>query len=375
MPWCVWTWRRAWLERQAELAEQKARLEALDASLREQLRTLSVEDVRALLRQEPSEHVVFVEDVETRYEFVRELGQGGFGVVHLAARRGSSSPRFAVKTYPPVPAAIRRRGEPLLKAFIISGVACSLTHDNIVRYIEFLVDERRSVDGLRIATVMENLAGPDLFDWLEDQESHWFGRREAWRVFRQVLGGLGYLHTMRPLLVHRDVKPENMRWSSPGCELLKLVDFGFVFVEGYEDAFSGIMIGTRLFSAPEMLRSLVPHPPPTALDLFSAGVILHLLLTGSVPRRREDGSAILSDSWSSRSATGLEGAMLRLLSTAPADRPSAQELLCSLSGTEFPDTVCQPEASDRLSMRTVRIASSKSRFGLQSSQKQHSPVV
>jgi len=179
-----------------------------------------------------------------------------------------------------------------------SGVACFLRHPNIVQHIEFVVDE--GVGGPahpRLVPVMEALHGPDLFDWMRARQAaagsgsaRWISQGEVACVARQVLSALKYLHGHTPQVIHRDVKPENLRWAtrSPDSDL-KLVDFGLAHVAGFDEQAS-TWVGTSLYSAPVVLRpatgnliAWAAQPPTPALDMFSLGVVLFLLLAGRYP--------------------------------------------------------------------------------------------
>lgn len=102
------------------------------------------------------------------------------------------------------------------------------------------------------------------------------------QAIQQVLEVLAYLHSRRVL--HRDVKAENLRLTRPTREWvadmsrfhIKLIDFGLSCVLG--DVPEAGWLGTPGYVAPEVI-DCQPHTP--AMDLFSAGVILFILLTGA----------------------------------------------------------------------------------------------
>lgn len=108
------------------------------------------------------------------------------------------------------------------------------------------------------------------------------------QAIRQVLEVLAYLHSRRVL--HRDVKAENLQLTRPtrewvadiGCFHVKMIDFGLSCVMG-DKAESG-WLGTPGYVAPEVIDGK-PHTP--AMDVFSAGVILFMLLTGVSSNRSQ----------------------------------------------------------------------------------------
>merc|ERR1711988_1367481 len=101
------------------------------------------------------------------------------------------------------------------------------------------------------------MRGPDLFEWLTTQQGNsssglvsgsWICEPQAANISKQVASGLAYIHGRTPYLVHRDVKPENLRWSAnpsahPDADL-KLLDFGLVYIGGSIDELQGRRIGT-----------------------------------------------------------------------------------------------------------------------------------
>lgn len=101
---------------------------------------------------------------------------------------------------------------------------------------------------------------------------------------RQVLVALAYLHSRKVL--HRDIKAENLRLTRPTSEWVhdlsrlkvKIIDFGLSCVQG-EGSEVG-WLGTPGYVAPEVIDRK-PHTP--AMDVYAAGVILFILLTGASP--------------------------------------------------------------------------------------------
>jgi serine/threonine-protein kinase len=104
---------------------------------------------------------------------------------------------------------------------------------------------------------------------------------------RQLLEGLGRLHHAG--LIHRDVKPVNIMLTQ---ELeVKLIDFGLSKLRGeMETTPRGLKIGTPFYTAPEQERD--PEAADQRADLFSAGVLLHRMLTGCLPSSQQQPSEL-----------------------------------------------------------------------------------
>lgn len=133
---------------------------------------------------------------------------------------------------------------------------------------------------------MEHLEGLELLEKFEDD----FPITEAYcqPVMRQVLASLRHIHEVVGLH-HRDVKLENFRYRtrSPDSELV-LVDFGLSrFVN---EKWDGSVSGTLLYMAPEGVRAIAPDAEEgytAPADVWAAGVIFYILLTGRPPWKDE----------------------------------------------------------------------------------------
>ena len=92
------------------------------------------------------------------------------------------------------------------------------------------------------------LSGGELFNRIVDRGS--FPEDEAKRLFSQILLSMEYLHNMN--IVHRDVKPENILYVSPGSNDIKLIDFGYAGIWAKDKPLTGLC-GTPDYVAPEVL--------------------------------------------------------------------------------------------------------------------------
>jgi len=153
-----------------------------------------------------------------------------------------------------------------------------LRHPNLVRYFDMLEGPKHYF------VIMEELSGAELMQQVEDL----FPVTEAYlqRVLRQVLAGLAHIHG--PVgTVHRDVKLSNFRYRSPGSESeLVLLDFGFA--SSLSRPWDGAVCGTMMFMAPEVVGHTVQTATLAAIDLWAAGVMLYVLLTGDAPAQEDE---------------------------------------------------------------------------------------
>lgn len=106
-----------------------------------------------------------------------------------------------------------------------------------------------------------------------------FSERDAAIVFQQVLMALNYLHLRN--IVHRDIKLENVLMQTDNIENLniKITDFGFAKISVPDNGLTDVL-GSPLYMAPEII---LKKPYGTAVDIWAAGVMLHVLVVGEPP--------------------------------------------------------------------------------------------
>jgi serine/threonine protein kinase/tetratricopeptide (TPR) repeat protein len=206
------------------------------------------------------------------YRIVTELGRGGMGAVWLAERDdGQFQQRVAIK--------LIKRGmdtAQILSRFRVERqILASLEHPNIAR----LIDGGTTDDGLPYF-VMEHVEGQPI-DVHAESRGH--GVRERLELFLQVCDAVSYAH--RHLIVHRDIKPQNILVTAAGTP--KLLDFGIAKVlqeagEQSTQTMSGQQLLTPEYASPEQVEG---RHTTTQTDVYSLGVVLYELLTGQSPYR------------------------------------------------------------------------------------------
>ncbi len=205
------------------------------------------------------------------YRLIREIGRGGMGSVHLAARDdGQFEQRVAIKLV----RADLRSASARRRFFEERRILARLEHHGIAR----LLDGGVADDGAPYF-VLEYVDGLPL---VEHAERRGLGVDERLELFVRVCAAVDYAH--RNLVVHRDLKPSNVLVTASGE--IKLLDFGIArMLAGEVDA---PVAETRLedraltpeFAAPELFgRGAVT----TAADVYSLGAVLYLLLSGARP--------------------------------------------------------------------------------------------
>ena len=108
-----------------------------------------------------------------------------------------------------------------------------------------------------------------------------FSEPVARRYFLQLIKALDYCHSLG--VFHRDLKPENLLLDDK--DNLKISDFGLsaLFDISSNDSFCHTLCGTPNYVAPEVLQSTKIGYDPGKADVWSCGIILHVLLTGRLP--------------------------------------------------------------------------------------------
>ena len=212
--------------------------------------------------------------LRSRYNFKKSLGKGGFGEVWLAVDKSSGKPvAIKVLSLQHLP---RGEIEKEIKAMRRCG-----KHPNVVALLDVVWV---SPDGTNphgeAALVMELAAGGGLFERLVEQGA--YSEEYAAKILRQIAVALYHLHSRG--IVHRDIKPENVVFESDDAtdNHVKLIDFGTALALEEEGAKvrSGGRIGTWSYWAPEQLNN---EPYDFAVDMWSLGVLLYILLVGFHP--------------------------------------------------------------------------------------------
>ena len=207
------------------------------------------------------------------YEVVREIGRGGLGSVYLAVRSdGEYRKEVALK--------LIRRGldtDDILRRFRTERqILAQLDHPNIAR----LIDGGTTDDGLPFF-VMEYVKGEPIGVY---SDTHQLNTNQRLELFRKVCAAITYAH--QNLVIHRDVKPSNILVTPDGEP--KLLDFGIAKLLSAEDELivtqtaPGLRAMTPEYASPEQIKG---ERITTASDVYSLGVLLYELLTGTKPYR------------------------------------------------------------------------------------------
>ncbi len=205
-----------------------------------------------------------------RYRIVDILGQGGMGSVYRALDENLGV-EVAVKENLFTTDEYSRQFR--LEAVILA----SLRHQNLPRVTDHFVMEEYGQ-----YLVMDYIEGEDLRQRMERLNT--IPEEDAILVGAAVCDALSYLHTRRPPVLHRDIKPGNIKITPDGR--VYLVDFGLAkLIQGSQTTTTGARAMTPGYSPPEQYGTARTDPRS---DIYSLGATLYASLTGNIP---EDGLA------------------------------------------------------------------------------------
>ena len=277
-----------------------------------------------------------------RYRLRRRLGAGGMSEVWLAYDRVLER-QVAIKLLTgTAPDTDRVAAE--------ARAVARLTHPHIVTVFDYA--EAAGPDGTVLPfVVMEYVPGRSLAARLDDGPLPW---PYAVTVAADVARALAAAHAAG--IVHRDVTAANVLLGESG---VKVVDFGISAAIGAADTVSGAnsVAGTPAYLSPERLAGLPVEP---ASDVYSLGVLLHLMLSGQVPFGGATAADVARAHWFGPPAplpsiAGLPAEVDRLrrhcLAKRAKDRPTAAELAAALPPLVPPPA---PEAATPPSKPTPR---------------------
>ena len=228
------------------------------------------------------------------YKIIREIGRGGMGAVFLAERSdGEYDQRVALKivrqTIVDAESENRFRRE--------RQILAALNHPNIAKLLDGGVSEAGEP-----FLVMEYVAGKPLTEYAATKN---LSIAERLQLFLEVGAAVAFAH--QNLIVHRDIKPSNILVTESGEP--KLLDFGLAKVLDFEtdaaQTATAFRAMTPAYASPEQMRGEIVT---TASDVYSLGIVLYELLTGTRPFDFKTNS--------------LEE-LLRVVSTSEPIRPSA----------------------------------------------------
>ena len=202
------------------------------------------------------------------YDVLKQLGKGGYGKVYQVMNKKTKEKRackhlskLSIKNLEK----FQREIEILRKA----------DHPNIIKLYEIFESKRSYY------LIMEECKGGEVFDRIIDhiQKKDMYSEKDASAILRQMMSAVEYCHNNG--IAHRDLKPENLLYLNEGPEEnnpIKVIDFGLSQVISPQRKLK-TKVGTAYYVSPEILQGNYSEK----CDIWSAGVILYILLSGDPP--------------------------------------------------------------------------------------------
>ena len=213
------------------------------------------------------------------YDVIKQLGKGGYGKVYEVKNKKSGEIR-ACKHLSKLSIKNLEKFEREINILINSD------HPNIVKIYEIYESQRS------LYIVMEECKGGEVFDRIIDhiQSKNMYSEKDAAEMLLQVMSAVEYCHNNG--ICHRDLKPENLLYLRAGSEKnnpIRVIDFGLSQVISPEKKLK-TRVGTAYYVSPEILKGDYTEK----CDVWSAGVILYIFLSGDPPFNGPNDSAIYS---------------------------------------------------------------------------------
>jgi serine/threonine protein kinase len=206
--------------------------------------------------------------LQNRYRIVRQLGRGGMGAVYEAVDQHLDAVVALKETFS-VDDRLRRQFEQEAR------LLAQLHHPALPRVSDYFTE------GGRAFLVMQFIGGADLAEIIVTQPGP-FPRNQVIAWADQLLDALIYLHTRDRQIIHRDIKPHNLKVTANGQ--IALLDFGLAkarSTDGSDNSSNSIFGYTRRYAPLEQIQDQGTTPRS---DIYALGATLYHLLTGVKPQ-------------------------------------------------------------------------------------------
>ncbi len=252
-----------------------------------------------------------------KYEILKEVGHGGMSVVYLAIDTHLNR-NWAVKE-------VRKTGKTKNDEIIENSILVEanlikrLDHPALPRIVD-IID-----NGETIYIVMDFIEGESLDKVLTEYGAQPEEKVIEWAM--QVCDVLSYLHSQKPPIIYRDMKPGNLMLKPNGN--ICIIDFGIAREYKEENLADTKVLGTKGYAPPEQYNG---QTDPRS-DIYALGMTMHQLLTGVDPTSGEQYASVRY--WNPNLSEGIEAIINKCVEPAAENRyQNCQELLLDLQDPE-----------------------------------------
>ncbi len=256
--------------------------------------------------------------IDGKYEVLREIGRGGMSVVYLAMDTHLNK-QWAVKE-------IRKKDNGANDEIVVNSLLAEanmmkrLDHPSLPRIVD-IID-----NGITIYVIMDYIEGESLDKILNEYGAQPEELVVEWA--KQLCDALGYLHSQKPPIIYRDMKPANVMLKPEGN--IKIIDFGIAREYKEQNLADTTVLGTKGYAPPEQYSGQTD----ARSDIFALGMTIHHLLTGVDPRSGEVYAPVRQ--WNPELSEGIEIIIERCVEPAAENRyQSCSDLLYDLDHPEL----------------------------------------
>ena len=256
--------------------------------------------------------------IDGKYEILKEIGRGGMSIVYLAMDKRLNK-QWAVKE-------IRKKGSGKNDEVVVNSLLAEanmmkkLDHPSLPRIVD-IID-----NGITIYVVMDYIEGESLDKILSEYGAQPEELVVNWA--KQLCDALSYLHSQKPSIIYRDMKPANVMLKPEGN--IKIIDFGIAREYKEQNLADTTVLGTKGYAPPEQYSG---QTDPRS-DIFALGMTMHHLLTGVDPRNGEPYAPVRQ--WNPELSEGIEIIIDRCVEPAAENRyQSCADLLYDLEHPEL----------------------------------------
>ena len=257
--------------------------------------------------------------IDGKYQILKEIGRGGMSVVYLAMDTHLNK-QWAVKE-------IRKKGSGKNDEIVVNSLLAEanmmkrLDHPSLPRIVD-IID-----NGITIYVVMDYIEGESLDKILLEYGAQPEEKVIDWAM--QIADALSYLHSQKPPIIYRDMKPANVMLKPEGN--IKIIDFGIAREYKEQNLADTTVLGTKGYAPPEQYSG---QTDPRS-DIYALGMTMHHLLTGVDPRNGEPYAPVRQ--WNPELSEGIEIIIDRCVQPASENRyQNCADLIYDL---EYPELI------------------------------------